>query len=113
MQNNDLNKKLQKKNYEDAYRENKRLHLELKNMYILQEENKDLKEDLERLKAMSYDKKVKATVEENNQLRKRNGMLMIQNDELSEKLMEAKKKLTKEAVKDGSLAGNTTEDTSP
>lgn len=53
------------------------MHLELKNMYILQEENKDLKEDLERLKAMSYDKKVKATVEENNQLRKRNGMLMI------------------------------------
>lgn len=29
--------------------------LELKNMYIIMEENKDLKEDLQRLKAISYD----------------------------------------------------------
>jgi hypothetical protein len=60
-----------------VYRENKRLQLELKNMYIIQEENKDLREDLERIKAMSYDKKVKNTVAENNELRKRNGLLMI------------------------------------
>ena len=35
MQNTELTKKLDKKNYEDVYRENKRLQLELKNMYIL------------------------------------------------------------------------------
>lgn len=29
-------------------------------MYIITEENRDLKEDLERLKCLSYDKKVKA-----------------------------------------------------
>lgn len=77
MENSDLKKKLEKKNYEEVYRENKRLELELKNMYIIQEENKDLREDLERLKALSYDKKVKQMVAENNELRKRNGLLMI------------------------------------
>ena len=77
MENSDLRKKLDKKHYEEVYRENKRLELELKNMYIIQEENKDLREDLERLKAMSYDKKVKQMVAENNELRKRNGLLMI------------------------------------
>ena len=35
MQNSELTKKLDKKNYEDVYRENKRLQLELKNMYII------------------------------------------------------------------------------
>ena len=35
--------------------DNKLLQMELKNMYIIQEENKDLKEDLNRLQALSYD----------------------------------------------------------
>ena len=35
MQNSELTKKLDKKNYEDVYRENKRLQMELKNMYII------------------------------------------------------------------------------
>ena len=58
----------------------------LKNMYILQEENKDLKEDLNRLKKLTYDDKVKEIAEENLTLRKRNGMLLIQNDELQLKV---------------------------
>jgi len=33
--------------------------MELKNMYIIREENKDLREDLNRLKALSYDEKIK------------------------------------------------------
>ena len=70
------------KNYEDTYKENKMLNMELKNMYILQEENKDLREDLERLKAISYDQKVKEMTQENQTLRKRNGMLLIENEEL-------------------------------
>jgi len=35
MENSDLRKKLEKKHYEEVYRENKRLELELKNMYII------------------------------------------------------------------------------
>lgn len=50
---------------------------ELKNMYILQEENKDLREDYNRLKRLSYDDKIKEMAEENLTLRKRNGMLLI------------------------------------
>ena len=65
------------------------MQLELKNMYILEQENKDLKEDFDRLKALSYDEKIKQMAQENAALRKRNGMLLIQADENQEKLKAA------------------------
>lgn len=68
--------------------------LAMKNMYILQEENKDLKEDLNRLKKLTYDDKVKEIAEENLTLRKRNGMLLIQNDELQRKISELRDQMT-------------------
>lgn len=55
IENEDLRKKLEKKNYDQVYKENTRLNMEVKSMYILMEENKDLKEDLNRLKNISYD----------------------------------------------------------
>lgn len=58
-ENMDLKKKIEKKNYDEVYRENKRLQLELKNMYIISEENKDLKADLSRLQSLTYDQKIK------------------------------------------------------
>jgi len=39
--------------------------MQLKNMYILMEENKDLREELEDIKSMSHDAKVKSIAEEN------------------------------------------------
>ena len=53
------------------------------------EENKDLKEDLERLKNISYDQKVKDINQENQDLKRRNGQLLIQNDDLKSKCKEA------------------------
>lgn len=46
-------------------------------MYAIQEENKDLKEDLERLKSMTYEDRMKEAMEENKRLRRRNGELII------------------------------------
>jgi flagellar motility protein MotE (MotC chaperone) len=46
-------------------------------MYILEEENKDLREDYERLKTLTYEDKMKRVMEENETLRKRNGHLLI------------------------------------
>ena len=60
--------------------------MQLKNMVILQDENKDLREDLDRLKKLSYDEKIKEMQEENKNLRKRNGFLLIQNDEFQQKI---------------------------
>ena len=51
-------------------------------MVILLEENKDLKEDLDRMQKMSYDDRVKEVGEENARLRKRNGQLLIENSDL-------------------------------
>ena len=53
------------------------MEIELKNMYIIQEENKDLRADLTRLKKLTYDDKIKEMVEENQTIRKRNGMLLV------------------------------------
>ena len=58
-ENTDLRKKLEKKNYDQTYKYNKMMEMELKSMYIVMEENKDLKEDLNRLKNISYDQKIK------------------------------------------------------
>jgi len=53
------------------------MEIELKNMYIIQEENKDLRADLKRIKKLTYDDKIKEMVEENQTIRKRNGMLLV------------------------------------
>ena len=75
--NEDLREKLEKKKYDEVYRENEMLKLELKNMYCIQEENKDLREDLERMKSMTYEDRMKEALEENKRLRRRNGELII------------------------------------
>ena len=59
VENEDLKRKLEKKHYDQVYRDNELLKLELKNMYIIIEENKDLKEDLERLKSLTYEERMK------------------------------------------------------
>lgn len=46
-ENADLRRKLDEKAYTETYKENQRLELQLKNMFILMEENKDLREELE------------------------------------------------------------------
>lgn len=63
--NEDLREKLEKKQYDEVYRENELLKMELKNMYLIQEENKDLQEDLERLKSLTYEDRMKEVLEEN------------------------------------------------
>lgn len=72
-----LRKQLEAKNYEEVYKENELLKKEVKSMYILLDENNDLREELERLRQMSYDDRVKESGEENQKLRRRNGELLI------------------------------------
>jgi hypothetical protein len=64
---------MHKNHYDKVYKENQMLQLELKNMYILQEENKDLREDLENLKSLTYEARMKNMAQENEDLKKRNG----------------------------------------
>jgi len=68
---------LEAKNFEEVYKENEMLKKEVKSMYILLEENNDLREELERLRQMSYNDRVKESGEENQKLRRRNGELLI------------------------------------
>ncbi len=77
MINEELRERLERKNYDETYRENEILKMEIKNMYAIQEENKDLKEDLDRLKGMTYEDRMKDAMEENKRLRRRNGELII------------------------------------
>lgn len=64
---------------------------ELKTMEMLQEENQDLREEVARLKAMSYEDRVKEIGDENQKLRRRNGELLIQNTDLQSELTKLKR----------------------
>ena len=58
------------------------MSLELKNMYILLEENKDLKKELTDLRTMDKSAAQEKLVEENTALKRRNGELLIENEEM-------------------------------
>jgi hypothetical protein len=88
--NEDLRERLEKKKYDEVYRENEMLKLELKNMYALQEENRDLRDDLERMKSLTYEDRMKEAIEENKRLRRRNGELIIKVTDLEDQLEQAK-----------------------
>jgi hypothetical protein len=77
VKNESLKAKLHQKKYDKVYQNNEILKLELKNMYALQEENNDLKKDLERLRSLTYEDRMKEAIDENKQLRRRNGELII------------------------------------
>lgn len=55
-------------------------------MYAIEEENKDLREDLERLKSMTYEDRMKEAMEENKRLRRRNGELIIKVTDLESQI---------------------------
>lgn len=55
-------------------------------MQVLLDENNDLKDDLERMRKMSYDDRVKEVGEENARLRRRNGELLFRNSELEDEI---------------------------
>jgi cell shape-determining protein MreC len=60
-----LQKKLDQKYFDEVYKENDRLKMELRNMEILLEENNDLKAEIFKIKALDNDEKTKAITAEN------------------------------------------------
>jgi hypothetical protein len=64
-ENEKLKLQLNEKNYNFTYRENQIMKIELSNMYILQEENKDLKEELGVYKSITHDERMKVFKEDN------------------------------------------------
>lgn len=59
---------LDEKKFYDTYKENESLRRENESMYMLLEENKDLKEELEGFKNISYEVRMKKLVDENKYL---------------------------------------------
>lgn len=82
---------MQQSNIDEIYKENDLMKRELKTMEMLQEENQDLREEVARLKAMSYEDRVKEIGDENQKLRRRNGELLIQNTDLQSELTKLKR----------------------
>ena len=60
-------------------------------MYIIMEENKDLREELDSLRSLTYEQRMKNLVTENDTIKKRNGMLLIQVAEMERELLELSK----------------------
>ena len=68
-------------------------------MQILLDENQELREELERLRQMSYNDRVKESGAENQVLRRRNGELLIKNSELMDEIERLKKEAPLNAPK--------------
>ena len=62
-------------------------------MEILADENADLKEELERVKKLTYEDRMAEMADENAKLRRRNGELLIKSSDLEDKIIELKKEL--------------------
>ena len=90
------------------------MRLELKNMYILEEENKDLRKELGQLRVMNADEQSAKQQEENANLKRRNGALLIECEDAKMKLRAAKKDLERNqayntAVKSGKAPAERTQ----
>ena len=66
-------------------------------MYAIQEENKDLREDLERLRSLTYEDRMKDVMEENARLRRRNGELIIKLSDMEDAMALLKQQDTLES----------------
>jgi hypothetical protein len=75
-ENKALKLRLNEQNYTYTYKENQIMKAELRNMYILQEENKDLKEELQIYKSITHDERMKVLKEENESMKIRIGQLL-------------------------------------
>ena len=60
-------------------------------MYVLLEENKDLKEEIGQLKALNWDDRAKTIGEENQRLKRRCGELIVQVTDLESKVRTLKR----------------------
>ena len=59
-------------------------------MYAIQEENKDLRDDLERLNSLTYEDRMRDAMDENKKLRRRNGELIIKVTDLEAQIQKHK-----------------------
>ncbi len=89
---------LDERNYLTTFKENEQLKKENMSMYILMEENNDLKKELDGYKNITYDKRMKKLVEENNYLQKRVGELLKEVNDLEISFDEAGSKAQKDSL---------------
>ena len=82
------------------------LKLQLKSLHVMVEENKDLKEELQRLRDMPYDLRVKEVTRDNERLRKRTGELLVELTDAQTELAELRS-LTAHIPKDGKIVAKT------
>lgn len=59
-------------------------------MFILSEENTELKDELEKMRAMTYDDRIKIVGTENLNLKKRNGELLVEITDVKAELAKLK-----------------------
>ena len=97
-----LGLQLTKSHQDEIFKENEILKLQLKSMDAMVEENYEMKEELVRLREMTYEERMKDMAEENKGLKKRTGELLIELTDVKAELFELKKS-TSHIPKEGKL----------
>ena len=73
-----LQQKLTQNKFDEVYEENERLQLQLENMFNLMEENKNMRAELDAMKAATFDERTAEIADDNKRLKRRNGELQLE-----------------------------------
>lgn len=72
------------------YKENEKLKAQLNNMWILKEDNENMRAELEVLRASTFDERTAEVAVDNKRLKRRNGELQIELMDVKDELKKLK-----------------------
>jgi hypothetical protein len=73
-----------------VYQENEKLKAQLNNMWILREDNENMRSELELLRASTFDERSAEVAADNKRLKRRNGELQIEMMDVKDELKKLK-----------------------
>ena len=76
--------------FDEVYKENERLQAQLRNMFIVMEENENMRVELEVFRSASFDDRTAQIAEDNKRLKRRNGELQIELMDVKDELKKIK-----------------------
>ena len=74
----ELQQKLTTSKFDEVYKENERLQTQLRNMFMVMEQNEQIRAELDVLRSATFDERTAEIAEDNKRLRRRNGELQIE-----------------------------------
>ena len=76
--------------FDEVYKENERLQAQLRNMFMVMEQNDNMKVELEVYRSATFDDRTASIADDNKRLKRRNGELQIELMDVKDELKKIK-----------------------